>query len=237
MALWMLSFKSRMKTFAGWPRDYGVATPERLCIAGFICVSAENECLTVQCVYCKKTLECWEATDVPAKEHYAHMKTCPLFNMCKIGSRLAMFAEQDTKDAKLLAKNGFVRYDLGDEPYVFCYVCGSSDTSHVCKRARRSVYDPLKMPTVFFYKLIEGEYIKEVIECLESSVYVPNRLQGLAKMLVNGMGMKAALTMSVGDAISGFIGKVMQEMNRMMVRDMKEILDAGHKVEGSELLE
>ncbi|KAM0672427.1 hypothetical protein CWI42_011880 [Ordospora colligata] len=232
----MLSFKSRMKTFAGWPKDYGVATPEKLCIAGFICVSAQSECLTVQCVYCKKTLECWEATDVPAKEHYSHMKTCPLFNMNKICSRLAMFTGKDDKDAKSLTKNGFIRYDLGDEPYVFCYVCGSSDTSHVCKKARRSAYDPLKISNVFFYRLIEGEYIKEVAECLESSLYVPSNLQGLVKMLVSGMGMKAALTLNIGDAISGFIGKVMHEMNSMMIKDMKEILDTGHENGDIELM-
>lgn len=219
----MFSFKKRLGTFAGWPKDHGVATAERLAIAGFLCLSAEKENLTVSCVYCSKTLECWERTDVPAKEHYLHMKKCPLFNMNKIESRICMFDGWDSKEARALARNGFVKYNLGDSDFIFCYKCGSVDRRHVCKRRSGCVYSVEKPSGIFFYSLIEGVHNEEVAKYVENKMYVPDVSVKLLRTVVDTA--RAPALKRIGEVIDEYVNRGLEEMERSMDKDIKKLLD------------
>ncbi|CAD26585.1 hypothetical protein [Encephalitozoon cuniculi GB-M1] len=218
----MFSFKRRMETFAGWPEDYGAATPESLSIAGFMCLSAESDDLTVRCVYCDKTLECWERTDVPAKEHYLHMSVCPLFNVNKVEGRVHMFDGWNPKEARVLARKGFVKYNLGDMDFIFCYKCGSIDRNHVCRRKRGCPYNAEKSSNIFFYDLIGGAYNKELARYTECNLYIPNQLREFLGMVVSDARMSALG--SIGDAIDVYVSNKLADMEKAMDNDIEKIL-------------
>lgn len=219
----MFSFQRRLETFGGWPTDYGVATPENLSIAGFVCVSTRRGNLTVRCVYCSKTLESWEDTDHPAREHYLHMTKCPLFNMNQMGSRMATFKDRSVDDAKALARNGFVKYNLGDSDFVFCYKCGSVDRSHVCKRMPGSVYRVEGGGDIFFYNLIEGMYNEGIVRSLGISLYIPQQMREQVGRLVEHMS-KNAILRDVEESIERYVDEQLGNIERMLNRDIQRVL-------------
>ncbi|ADM11516.1 uncharacterized protein Eint_050680 [Encephalitozoon intestinalis ATCC 50506] len=219
----MFSFKERMKTFASWPENYGVATPEGLSIAGFICLSTEENNLTVECVYCNKTLECWERTDMPAKEHYLHMNSCPLFNVNRLESRVKMFNGWSLKEAKALARMGFVKYNLGESDFIFCYKCGSINRSHLCERKRGHPYSLEKRGSVFFYDLIEGIYNKELVKLTEYNVYIPQHTKEFLKEVTGGC--LGSVFRSVEDVIEEYMGNKLFEIDKAMSHDIERALD------------
>ncbi|AFN82999.1 hypothetical protein EROM_050670 [Encephalitozoon romaleae SJ-2008] len=219
----MFSFKERMETFAKWPEGYGVATPERLSVAGFVCLSTEEGNLTVECVYCHKTLECWERTDLPVREHYLHMSKCPLFNVNKIESRVNMFNGWDSKEAKALARIGFVKYNLGDADFIFCYKCGSIDKGHSCRRKRGSVYNLERRIDIFFYNLIEGSYNEEIMRYVENAMYIPRQSKKFLGMVANAFG--GSSLKRIGDVIDEYINDRLRDMEIAMDGDIERVLD------------
>lgn len=212
-----------MRTFEKWPRDYGVATPERLSIAGLICLSAEENNLTVKCVYCNKTLECWQDTDLPIKEHYLHMIKCPLFNVNQIKDRMATFKGWGANEARLLARNGFVKYNLRSRDFIFCYKCGSTDRSHTCKRAPGSVYSIEKHSKIFFYNLIEGAYNEQISEVFKTSVYIPKQMKQQVRLLTEQSPGDLSLR-SVEEAIKGYVHRQLVSIERLLDEDIQKIL-------------
>lgn len=225
----MFSFQERMRTFRNWPKDYGVATPENLAIAGFVCVSTEDDNLTVRCVYCEKTLESWESTDLPVKEHYLHMTKCPLFNMNQVSSRISTFRGWEGSDIRVIARNGFVRYNLRNSDFIFCYKCGSIDQSHVCRRLPGSVYNVKKHSSIFFYELLEGKYNEAIIELLKMDLYIPNQFKERMRELTCRTSKNAVLR-SIDDAITEYINTQMASVEKMLNDDiqnaMNEVFDA-----------
>lgn len=216
----MFSFQERMKTFEKWPENYGVATPACLSIAGFTCVSAEEGNLTVRCVYCSKTLESWESTDLPAREHYLHMTKCPLFNVNLIASRMALFRGWEG-DARPLCRLGFVKYNLGASDFIFCYKCGSVDRGHACRRSLGARYDAEKQTDVFFYSLIEGAYEREVGRYLEVNVFIPGQLKEQVRMLVGQMSVMG----STEDAVKAYVDRQLCEIEKVLDDDIRRTLE------------
>ncbi|AFM98284.1 hypothetical protein EHEL_050740 [Encephalitozoon hellem ATCC 50504] len=219
----MFSFKERMGTFAKWPENYGVATPEKLSIAGFICLSTEEDNLTVECVYCHKTLECWERTDLPSREHYLHMSKCPLFNVNRMESRVSMFDGWDAKEAKALARIGFVKYNIGDADFIFCYKCGSIDKSHQCKRKRGCVYNVDRSVSIFFYNLIEGVYNEELTGYIENTMYIPQQSKEFLEAVAAASGMP--VLRRIGDVIDEYVSSVLGDMEIAMSSDIERVTD------------
>ncbi|XP_067634439.1 baculoviral IAP repeat-containing protein 5.2 [Eurosta solidaginis] len=77
--------KNRVDSFKNWPFDEKCACSIRkMAEAGFYWSGNEREPDTVTCYVCNKTLDGWEPTDDPWKEHAKHAPQC---NFVKYGRK------------------------------------------------------------------------------------------------------------------------------------------------------
>ncbi|XP_017475957.1 PREDICTED: baculoviral IAP repeat-containing protein 5 [Rhagoletis zephyria] len=79
--------KNRVESFKKWPFDDSSACSiKKMAEAGFYWSGNEREPDTVTCYVCNKTLDGWEPTDDPWKEHAKHAPQC---NFVKYGRKEA----------------------------------------------------------------------------------------------------------------------------------------------------
>jgi baculoviral IAP repeat-containing protein 5 len=220
----MFSYTERLRTFGRWPKDYGAAVPEKLAIVGFACMDAESEELTASCVYCDKTLEGWERADEPVAEHFSHKSSCPLFNMHLHRNRMATFKGwAERPKAQRLARNGFVRYNLDENDFVFCYMCGSIDEEHRCSRLLSFEADGAL--EVFFYNILRGVYNDSISEAVGTNVYIPQHMLERAGALVRRLGSCGVLDRTE-DAIGVFIRRELEAVSAKLEKDIESISSA-----------
>ena len=133
----MESYQNRLATFKNWGKQLVPQKFELFAITGFFCTSSSQEDNTT-CVFCSKSLEGWEDTDIPAEEHYSHSTKCPLFNLNNYVSRRKTFEANgvgESNDQALLSKHGFFSFQLknsapGD---TFCFRCGFNINIYLCR--------------------------------------------------------------------------------------------------------
>jgi baculoviral IAP repeat-containing protein 5 len=220
----MFSYSRRLESFKEWPKDYGVAVPEKLAIVGYVCTGVEDGNLTAACVYCNKALEGWERTDEPVLEHYSHKKVCPLFNMQLHKNRMLTFKDWGAKAAaQRLARNGFIRYNLNENDFIFCYMCGSMDETHRCRE--RLSFDASGSSSVFFYNILRGKYNESIGEVLTTSVLVPQHMLKEVGVLVKTLSFCGVLGRTE-DLIGEFMGRELEAANARLERDIEDISDA-----------
>ncbi|XP_053963847.1 baculoviral IAP repeat-containing protein 5.2 [Anastrepha ludens] len=79
--------KNRIDSFKKWPfNENSACSVKKMAEAGFYWSGNEREPDTVTCYVCNKTLDGWEPTDDPWKEHSKHAPQC---NFVKYGRKEA----------------------------------------------------------------------------------------------------------------------------------------------------
>ncbi|CAD7014269.1 unnamed protein product [Ceratitis capitata] len=85
--------RNRIESFKKWPFDDKKAcSVKKMAEAGFYWSGNEREPDTVTCFVCNKTLDGWEPTDDPWKEHAKHAPQC---NFVKYGRKEADLTVQE----------------------------------------------------------------------------------------------------------------------------------------------
>ncbi|KAI5181445.1 hypothetical protein NEOKW01_1626 [Nematocida sp. AWRm80] len=117
----------RLETFKEWRQER--PGKEDLAYAGFIWEPSKKSSDAVVCVWCDKSLEGWDPTDVPMVEHYQHQPMCTLSSLHQIQNRqetlTATLPDITVPTSLKLASNGIFSYNLvPEEKSFFCYMCG-----------------------------------------------------------------------------------------------------------------
>ncbi|XP_039956043.1 baculoviral IAP repeat-containing protein 5.2-B [Bactrocera tryoni] len=85
--------KNRLKSFKKWPFDESSAcSAKKMAEAGFYWSGNDREPDTVTCYICNKTLDGWERSDDPWKEHAKHAPQC---SFVKCGRKEAELTVQE----------------------------------------------------------------------------------------------------------------------------------------------
>lgn len=174
----MESYENRLATFKNWKKESKNLEGHLFAITGFFC-SSRGEDDNTTCIFCEKSLEGWEDSDMPMQEHYSHSKKCPIFNLNNYIARKRMFEisrVEDRFDISFFAKSGFFYFQLrNDSPDdIFCFKCGfnlntisSEDIksearihSIMCTKNhfRNTSFDSKNFNHIFYIDLLKGKY-------------------------------------------------------------------------------
>lgn len=240
----MESYQNRLATFKNWGKQLEPEKFELFAITGFFCTSSNQEDNTT-CVFCSKSLEGWEATDVPVEEHYSHSARCPLFNLNNYMSRRKTFEANgvgESNDQALLSKSGFFSFQLknsspGD---TFCFRCGFSIDVYLCADAAQRAEDHNKVCSkrhiknlsfdnenphgLFYIDLLKGKYnenIKMYID-VESCCAGSPLEESLVDKLREGMDGNQLVNME--EALLYHLQKASRSLEAYINNDIKRAL-------------
>eukprot|EP00866_Antonospora_locustae_P002406 jgi/Antlo1/2406/1199 len=240
----MESYQNRLATFKNWGKHLEPGKFELFAITGFFCTSSSQEDNTT-CVFCSKSLEGWEATDIPVEEHYSHSAKCPLFNLNNYMSRRKTFEANcvgESCDHALLSKNGFFSFQLknsspGD---TFCFRCGFNIDIYLCtdavqraeehhnvcsKRHLKNLsFDSENLHEIFYIDLLKGKYNENIKTYIDAeSCYTDTPLENsLIDKLREGMDGNQLVNME--DALLYNLQKASRSLEKYINNDIKRAL-------------
>lgn len=195
----MESYQNRLATFKNWGKQLEPQKYELFAITGFFCTS-NSQADNTTCVFCSKSLEGWEFTDIPVEEHYSHSTRCPLFNLNNYMSRKKTFESNgvgESNNQALLSKSGFFAFQLKNSSLgdTFCFRCGFNIDVHLCTDAVQRAEDHQNLCSkrhlknlsfdtenhhgIFYIDLLKGKYNENIKAYIDAeSWYTDAPLEG-----------------------------------------------------------
>ncbi|KAL0266027.1 UNVERIFIED_CONTAM: hypothetical protein PYX00_011744 [Menopon gallinae] len=221
----MESYQNRLATFKSWGKQLEPQKFEFFAVVGFFCTSNIQEDNTT-CAFCSKSLEGWEATDVPVEEHYSHSTKCPLFNLNNYMARRRTFEASGLKNTV-----------PGD---TFCFRCGFNIDVYLCSDAVRRAeshhntcpkrhlknlsFDSGNPQGIFYIDLLKGRYNESITAYVDAESCCAETLldAGLVEKLWGGMDGNPLVNME--DALLDSLQRMSHSLEAHINTDIRRAL-------------